>query len=59
VPEDEMAGDEACRMVDLLLAGEGVEEGGADLFPRQRPVVEPVALFARQRRRRPFRWRAR
>ena len=52
VPEDEVAGDEARRGVDLLLAIEGIEQRGADVLDRCRQRVEPIAVLAGQRRRR-------
>ena len=47
-----MAGDEARRSADLLLAIEGVEQRGADVSRPGGQRVEPVAVLAGQRRRR-------
>ena len=47
-----MAGDEARRSTDLLLAVKGVEQSGADLLGRDRQIIEPIAALTRQRRRR-------
>src|ERR1700724_707829 len=44
-----MAGDQARRSIDLVLAVEGVEQSSADLLGCDRQVIEPVAALARQR----------
>ena len=52
VSQDEMAGNEPGRGIDLMLAIEGIEQMGADFLGRDRKVIEAVATVAGQRCRR-------
>ena len=44
----EIAGNQACRSIDLLLASKGVEQGDANLVGGARQVIEAIAALAGQ-----------